>query len=84
MPVDVDRQTNQLRSNLTDENRINFLDTVMPMMIARPSVHGMIWNQWSDEDDVRFPCGGLVDANGDPKEISRMISNMRTTIHGES
>jgi hypothetical protein len=83
-PIDVDRQINQLRSNLTDEDRVNFLDTVMPMMIARPTVHGLIWRQWSDHDDPRFPRGGLVDAEGAPKPISRVIRNMRTVIHGDS
>ncbi len=83
IPVDIDRQTNQLRSNLTDEDRINFLNTVMPMMIARPSVHGMIWRQWSDLDDPRFPRGGLVDVTGASKKINGVIDNMRAAIHGD-
>lgn len=82
--LEVDRQVNQLRSNLTDEDRINFLNTVMPMMIARPSVHGMIWRQWSDLDDPRFPRGGLVDAEGSPKPIARVIQNMRAAIDGDA
>ena len=83
VPVDIDRHVNQIRSNLTDENRIEFLNTVMPMMIARPMVQGMIWRQWSDHDDPRFPRGGLVDAEGEPKPISRVIREMRTVIHGD-
>ncbi len=55
------------RSVLRDEQRFELLETVIPMMIARPIVHGIMWQQWGDADDSRFPGGGLVDASGDAK-----------------
>ncbi|MFT5302884.1 MAG: hypothetical protein ACI87E_004381 [Mariniblastus sp.] len=79
----VDREVNQSRSGLSDDQRIQFLETVLPMMVARPSVHGMIWSQWSDDDDKRFPHGGLVDANGEIKlPILETIRKMRAAIMG--
>jgi len=74
---------NSTSSNLTDENRISFLKTVIPMMIARPSVHGLIWQQWSDTDDSRFPNGGLVDQQGAPKAIQSAIRHIRNAIDGD-
>ena len=76
LPV-VDRKINQCHSNLTDENRIDFLKTVMPMMVARPSVHGIIWRQWHDLDDPRFPFGGFVNGSGVEKTISQIIDRVR-------
>ncbi|MCP4094781.1 MAG: hypothetical protein GY748_00925 [Planctomycetaceae bacterium] len=78
------RPVNSTSSNLTDENRITFLKTVMPMMIARPSVHGMIWQQWSDTDDSRFPNSGLVDEHGAPKAIQEVMKHIRSSIDGDA
>jgi len=76
-----DRSFNQTRSNLTDRNRLDYLETVLPMLAARPSVHGLIWNQWSDSDDPRYPHGGIVDAKGNEKTpIMETIARMRAVI----
>ena len=76
------RNINQSRSNLTDANRIDFLNTVLPMMVARPAVHGVIWPQWQDKDDPRFPRCGIVDDNGTEKVISAAIERVRLAIDG--
>ena len=60
---------NQICSNLSDQQRIDFLKTILPMMVARPSVHGMIFQQWQDSDDPRYPNSGIVQADGTHKEI---------------
>ena len=78
-----DRPVNQSRSNLTDKNLIDFLDTILPMMVARPAVHGLIWRHWQDGDDVRFPQSGFVDVNGEEKQsIAELLTRMRATISG--
>ena len=64
---------NQVCSNLTDQHRINFLKTVLPMMVARPSVHGLIFQQWQDSDDPRYPNAGIVNSDGAPKEIFQVL-----------
>lgn len=68
---------NQIKSNLTDRQRINFLKTVLPMMVARPSVHGLILQQWQDSDDLRYPNSGIADASGSPKEIFEVLEVVR-------
>ena len=64
---------NETRSNLTDQQRIDFLKTILPMMVARPSVHGLIFQQWQDSDDLRYPHSGIVQADGTPKEIFSVL-----------
>ena len=68
---------NQIKSNFTDRQRMDFLKTVLPMMAARPSVHGLIFQQWQDADDPRYPNSGIVDANGSPKEIFEVLEAIR-------
>ena len=82
VPADqpVDRRVNQQRSNVTEQQRLDFLQVVLPMMVARPIVHGIIWSQWQDSDDDRFPHGGLVDANGNPKPVAAVITQLRQLI----
>ena len=75
---------NQSRSNLTDQMRVDFLSTVLPMMVARPTVHGLIWRQWQDQDDPRFPCGGFRDERGGEKPISQALEKIRFAIDGEA
>ena len=64
---------NQTCSNLSDQQRIDFLKTALPMMVARPSVHGLIFQQWQDSDDPRYPNSGIVKADGSPKEIFAVL-----------
>ena len=66
---------NDVRSNLSDQQRLKMLETLLPMIIARPGVHGFIWRQWSDADDDRFPGGGLCDCSGDAKEVLKLIES---------
>lgn len=71
---------NRTCSNVTDEQRIGFLKTVLPMMVARPFVHGLIWRQWQDQDDLRYPKAGFVDVNGNPKLMAEVFTQMRIAI----
>ena len=81
--VKADREINRTLSNLTDSSRIEFLETVLSVMIARPSVHGVIWSQWQDGDDRRYLGGGLIDENGNEKPIFDLIRRLRQQATGE-
>ncbi len=65
---------------MTDQQRMEVLDTVLPMMSARPMVAGILWQQWRDDDDVRFPFGGLISAEGNEKPVLGMLRNLRGRI----
>lgn len=79
---DAKKASNSVRENLTDEQRRLLMQTVVPMLIARPNVHGVIWRQWQDNGDVRFPMGGLNDADGQKKPLLDQIQNVRASILG--
>jgi hypothetical protein len=82
VPADqpVDRLVNQQRSRTTDRQRLELLEIVLPTMIARPAVHGLLWQQWQDDSDSRFPFGGLVESSGKPKSTSRLLKRLRNWI----
>ena len=65
---------------MTDQQRIGMLETVLPMMAARPMVAGMMWQQWSDEGDMRFPFGGLVSREEVEKPILDLCRQLKKRI----
>ena len=65
---------------MTDEQRIEMLQTVLPMMAARPMVAGLMWQQWNDEGDSRFPFGGLVTKEEVEKPILEMLRQLKQRI----
>jgi hypothetical protein len=75
-----DRLINQQRSSLTESQRLDFLEIVLPMMIARPTVHGIIWPDWQDGDDPRYPHGGIIDKEGHEKPVGQLLSKLCQVI----
>ena len=75
---------NEVRSQLTDDQRLSILETLLPMIIARPGVHGFVWRQWSDADDQRFPGAGLVTEAGEEKPILEMLRRVSKQIYATS
>ena len=65
---------------MTDMQRIVMLETVLPMMAARPMVAGLMWQQWRDDGDERFPSGGLVTKDGSEKPILDLLRKLRQRI----
>lgn len=82
VPADqpVDRLVNQPRSCVTDQQRLEYLELILPMLVARPTVHGVIWSQWKDDSDSRFPHGGLADASGKLKSVCGILKNLKNSI----
>ncbi len=72
---------NEVRSQLSDQQRLSILETLLPMMIARPGVHGFIWRQWSDSDDPRFPGAGLVNEAGEEKPVMELLRRASQKIN---
>ncbi len=72
----IDRLVNQQRSNVTDSQRAEFLKIVLPVLVARPMVHRLIWSQFRDEDDTRYPHAGLVDNNGHEKCTGQILREL--------
>jgi len=49
----------------------------VPLMLAKPTVQGVIWNQLRDGVPHEFPHGGCVDARGQAKPALRELASLR-------
>ena len=49
----------------------------VPLMLAKPYVAGVFWNQLSDAEPHEFPHGGLFDNQGSPKPALETLAAMR-------
>ncbi len=47
------------------------------LLLTKPVLHGIIWNQWSDADRHEFPHAGLLDAQGHPKPLLETLTEIR-------
>ena len=72
------RTDNKVRENMTHVQRGRLLETILKIAVARPAVHGVIWRQWSDSDDTRYPDAGLVDHGGSEKSTLASIRSLRS------
>ena len=49
----------------------------VPMLLAKPAVQGIFWNQLADNFPHDFPHGGLIDAAGNPKPAIDALRKLR-------
>lgn len=68
---------NQPRGGMTDDQRFRLLETVIPMLVGRPAVQGILWQQARDGDDLRYPAGGLIDDQLQPKAPLKLLEKLR-------
>jgi len=74
-PTSPDKRINTFDTE-SDASRIEYLKTILPMLVARPAVQGIIWSQWLDGDDTRYPHGGLAS----DKDIRKHVCEMLTAV----
>jgi hypothetical protein len=52
----------------------------VPLMLAKPNVQGVIWNQLLDSQPHDFPYGGVFDLRGKPKPALHALASLRRAI----
>ena len=50
---------------------------VRPVMLAKPGVQGLVWNQFADNQPHELAHGGLFDSAGGIKPIVRGLEQLR-------
>lgn len=82
IPADqpVDRLVNQQRSTNSDAQRLEYLKLVLQLLVARPLVHGVIWSQWHDASDPRFPAGGMIGCEGVKAPLKNLFSEVQQLL----
>ena len=54
------------------------LEPLLPILLAKPYIHGIVWNGWSDEADHLLPNSGLLDANQQPRPLQKYLAKLRS------
>jgi hypothetical protein len=49
----------------------------LPLILAKPYVHGVLWSQLRDYEPHDFPHGGLFDLRRHPKPALRTLASIR-------
>ncbi|MCH2181372.1 MAG: hypothetical protein MK108_05140 [Mariniblastus sp.] len=75
-----EKRVNVIRQGMSNRQRLNLVRVVLKVLAARPSVHGCIFRQWSDDDDSRFPAAGLVTTCGEPKDLLRELDRFQCDV----
>jgi len=52
-------------------------EQLLPLLLAKPFVQGVFWNQLTDAEPSQFAHGGLFDAQGRPKPVLATIASLR-------
>lgn len=61
----------------TAEGQRRFAEFVYPLLLAKPTVQGIIWNQGLDVVPHEFPHGGVVDGTGRSKPLLDTLKGIR-------
>jgi hypothetical protein len=50
---------------------------LVPLLLSKPAVQGIVWNQFDDGEPHEYPHGGLVDAGGRAKPALAELGRLR-------
>ncbi len=65
------------KNTLMNSETDNSNDTIIRLLLAKQSVHALIFNQATDQLPHEFPNGGLWDASGKAKNLLTQLARLR-------
>jgi hypothetical protein len=64
----------------TPESQRAWVGRYVPLLLAKPYVRGVLWNQLGDFEPHPFPHGGLFDTDRRPKPALRKLASLRQAL----
>ena len=61
----------------TPKHQQTWVNRFVPLLLAKPSVQGILWSQFRDSEPHDFPHGGLFDLRRHPKPALRQLESIR-------
>jgi len=71
------RRLTPLAGNWSVKSQQAWVTQYLPLMLAKPFINGVFWNQLRDFEPHDFPHGGLFDLRRHPKPALRQIASLR-------
>lgn len=62
---------------ITPQWQRDWIEQFMPVLLAKPAVQGIIWNQLLDSKPHDYPHGGIFDVQDEPKPALTAIHELR-------
>ena len=62
---------------LSVKSQLQFASELIPMLVSKQCVHGVVWNQLCDSQPHEFPHGGLFDNQENPKPALTALAKLR-------
>ena len=61
--------SNGWKTAWSEQAQADWIDTYLPLLIAKQAVTGIFWTHLSDQAPHDFPNAGLLDQTGRPKQV---------------
>ena len=71
------RQAALLPGGWDPQAQRQWISRFLPVILAKPFVHGVLWNQLRDSEPHDFPHAGLFDLRRHPKPALRILASLR-------
>ena len=72
------KQSRAPDGSCSPKTQLAWIQHYVPLLLAKPYVHGVLWNQLRDAEPHDFPHGGLFDLRRHPKPALRQLASIRT------
>ncbi len=70
---------NAMAGGWSEQAQARIVESYLPLLLAKPSVQAVVWNQWSDAEPHEYPHGGLIDRGGGIKPALNALASLRKT-----
>jgi hypothetical protein len=71
--------SNSVAGGWTEQSQKALVEAYLPLLLAKPSVQAVVWNQWSDAEPHEYPHGGLINRKGLLKPAMKALASLRKT-----
>ncbi len=65
---------------LTADLQVQAIRQLIPLLLSKAAIHGLVWNEWSDALPHEFPHAGLIDQAGRIKPVFQALHEIRDQI----
>jgi hypothetical protein len=65
---------------LTADRQVQTIRQLIPLLLSKAAIHGLVWNEWSDALPHKFPHAGLIDQAGRIKPVFQALNEIRNRI----
>ncbi len=64
-------------SETAGDSQLRDIRPLLQILLAKPYVHGIVWNGWADHAPHLLPNSGLVDQQHQPRPLQRHLAELR-------